>query len=99
MENLNFDEKVKKLNDIQNSKGYMTELTKIDDQTYELMEYNCPIFAVAKEYKSACACETQMFKEVLGTEQVKRVTCKTEDGDHCRFIFINQIVPEQVKQV
>lgn len=99
MENLNFDAKVKKLNDIQNSKGYMAEITKIDDQTYELMEYNCPIFAVANEYKSACACETQMFKEVLGTKHVKRVTCKTENGDHCRFLIKDEVNLEVVKQV
>lgn len=87
MENLDFDEKVRKLNDLQNSKGYMTQLSKIDDRTYELTEHNCPIFVVAKEYTRACACETQMFKEVLGTENVRRVTCKTENGDHCRFLL------------
>lgn len=98
MQNKTFDEKVRELNNIQNTKGYMTALTKIDDQTYELVEYNCPIITVAKEYSKACSCETQMFKEVLGTENVKRVTCKTENGDHCRFLIKDNFHQEHANQ-
>lgn len=99
IENLSFDEKIRKLNDIQNSKGYMAELSKVDDHTYELIEYNCPIIAVAKEYKKACACETEMFKEVLGTEQVRRVTCKTENGEHCRFLIRDNSFVEHTNRI
>jgi predicted ArsR family transcriptional regulator len=87
MNDKNFAEKVQQLKEIQVKKGYMAELNKIDDNTYELIEYNCPIFTVAKQYKKACNCETNMFKNVLGTEDVKRVTCKTDDEDHCRFLI------------
>ncbi|MCY7859347.1 transcriptional regulator [Bacillus sonorensis] len=81
-------EKIEELTTIQNGKGYMADVTKIDDETYEIVEHNCPIFAVAKEFKKACACETEMFKKVLGTEQVKRLTCRADDGDHCRFLVL-----------
>lgn len=87
MKDKNFEEKVEELKKIQLSKGYMAGVKKINDETYELIEYNCPIFTVAKEYKQACNCETNMFKKVLGTEQVKRVTCKTDNEDHCRFLI------------
>jgi predicted ArsR family transcriptional regulator len=87
MQNKNFGEKVHKLKEIQLKKGYMAELNKLNDDTYELIEYNCPIFTVAKQYKMACTCETNMFKNVLGTQHVKRVTCKTDDEDHCRFLI------------
>lgn len=90
MHDKNFAEKVQQLKEIQVKKGYMAELNKIDDNTYELIEYNCPIFTVAKQYKKACTCETNMFKNVLGTEDVKRVTCKTDDEDHCRFLITAQ---------
>lgn len=91
MHNKSFSEKVVELKNIQISKGYMAELNKIDEHTYEFIEYNCPILAVAKEYTHACSCETNMFKKVLGTDEVNRLTCKTEGGDHCRFIMkINQ---------
>lgn len=87
MQNKNFAEKVQELKEIQLKKGYMAELNKLDENTYELIEYNCPIFTVASQYKQACTCETNMFKNVLGTEHVKRVTCKTDNEDHCRFLI------------
>ncbi|MFD2657561.1 helix-turn-helix transcriptional regulator [Gracilibacillus thailandensis] len=78
-------EKMRDIVHIQNEKGYMAELSQHDDDQFEIVEYNCPIFAVAKEFHIACRCETSMFKKVLGTENVERVQCKTEGNNHCRF--------------
>lgn len=86
MQNKKYEEKIEELKNIQNSKGYMADLTKLNNETFELIEHNCPILAVAQEFKKACACETEMFKKVLGTENVKRTTCRADNGDHCRFI-------------
>ncbi|MGP4065752.1 helix-turn-helix transcriptional regulator [Oceanobacillus sp. M65] len=85
MQKKSHQERIQELQTIQNEKGYMADITKIDDNSYELIEYNCPIMAVAKEYKVACKCETSMFKNVLQTENVNRTSCKTEGNDHCRF--------------
>ncbi|WP_102275050.1 helix-turn-helix transcriptional regulator [Cytobacillus massiliigabonensis] len=87
MKHKNFEEKIVELKNIQIKKGYMADVTRIDNKTFELVEYNCPIFAVAKEYKKACSCETEMFKEVLGTSNVKRLTCKADNDAHCRFLI------------
>lgn len=80
-------DKIHEISRIQNEKGYMASVTKINDHSYELVEYNCPIFAVANEFKVACHCETEMFKNILETDQVRRVCCKTEGDDHCKFLF------------
>ncbi|MGX4668933.1 helix-turn-helix transcriptional regulator [Cerasibacillus sp. JNUCC 74] len=80
-------EKIKELKTIQNEKGYMADVAKIGTNKYELIEYNCPILAVASEYKVACHCETSLFQKVLQTEDVKRTSCKTEGNDHCRFLI------------
>ncbi|HFK1549116.1 TPA: helix-turn-helix transcriptional regulator [Bacillus albus] len=72
---------------IQNDKGYMAELTKIDNDSYELTEYNCPIFPVASHFKKACSFETAMFQNVLGTKQVERVSCQTAGETHCEFLI------------
>ena len=80
-------QKIEILKSIQDQKGYMADFTKIDNNTYEIIEYNCPIFAVANSFKQACACETELFKEVLGTDNVKRITCKTDSDHHCRFLI------------
>ncbi|MDQ0268338.1 helix-turn-helix transcriptional regulator [Cytobacillus purgationiresistens] len=79
------EEKIAELVKIQNEKGYMADVDQVDEQTYELTEYNCPILTVASSYKTACHCETQMLKSVLDTDQVNRVNCKTEGNDHCKF--------------
>ncbi|WP_316568216.1 metalloregulator ArsR/SmtB family transcription factor [Neobacillus sp. YIM B06451] len=78
-------DKIKEIVSLQNEKGYMAAATKIDDHTYELVEYNCPILAVANQYKTACKCETQMLKNVLKTENINRISCKADEDDHCRF--------------
>ncbi|MFD1739028.1 helix-turn-helix transcriptional regulator [Bacillus salitolerans] len=80
-------EKIKEIANIQNEKGYMASVTQMDDHTFELVEYNCPIYSIAKEYKVACQCETNMFKRVLETDTVQRVSCKTEGDNHCTFLF------------
>ncbi|NHM30647.1 helix-turn-helix transcriptional regulator [Neobacillus terrae] len=80
-------EKLHELTDIQNEKGYMAELTRVDENTFELTEYNCPIFSVAKEYKVACRCETELFKNILGTERINRSCCQTDGYSHCKFLF------------
>ncbi|SFL94123.1 Predicted transcriptional regulator, ArsR family [Gracilibacillus orientalis] len=79
-------EKMQDMINIQNEKGYMADLYQHDEKQFEIVEYNCPIFAVAKEFHIACQCETSMFKKVLGTTQVERVQCKTEGNNHCRFM-------------
>ncbi|GEN86917.1 metalloregulator ArsR/SmtB family transcription factor [Oceanobacillus sp. FSL W8-0428] len=79
-------DKINELSKIQTEKGYMTNLSQIGQNKYELIEYNCPIFAVANDFKTACTCETQMFKNVLGTDNVKRVCCKSDGDNYCKFL-------------
>jgi len=100
MANKEPQQKIEALRDIQDEKGYMAEFTKIDDNTYEIIEYNCPISAVANSFKQACACETELFKEVLGTDDVKRITCKADNDHHCRFLikFKNTLSEENANQ-
>ncbi|TYS14134.1 transcriptional regulator [Rossellomorea vietnamensis] len=80
-------DKVLEIEKIQNEKGYMAKANQIDENTFELIEYNCPILAIANNFKTACKCETEMFKKVLGTEEIKRVSCKTEGNKHCKFLI------------
>ncbi|UOQ84151.1 helix-turn-helix transcriptional regulator [Gracilibacillus salinarum] len=78
-------EKMQHMINIQNEKGYMAELKQEDDLHFEMVEYNCPIFSVARAYNVACQCETNMFKQVLGTENIERTQCKTDGDNHCKF--------------
>lgn len=78
-----FEERLMRLAEVQDQKGYMTEIIVNEDQ-YLLREHNCPIANVAKEYKIACQCELEMFKEVLQTE-VARVNCYADGERYCSF--------------
>lgn len=80
-------EKIAEIAKIQEEKGYMAKVNRIDDHTFELIEYHCPIFSVAQEFTIACGCETNMFKNVFGTDQVQRIRCKTDGDPHCKFLF------------
>ncbi len=83
--NLSGSDKIRELVHIQNEKGYMADFSQLKEDSFELVEHNCPILAVAKEYTVACNCETRMFQEVLKNAKVTRTSCKTE-GDHaCKF--------------
>jgi predicted ArsR family transcriptional regulator len=85
MEHKSNPDKMKELVHIQNEKGYMADVSQLDLNTFELIEYNCPILAVANEYKVACKCETQLLKNVLKTDRVVRKACKTDGDHHCKF--------------
>lgn len=80
-------DKMKELVGIQNEKGYMAEVQQLDHNTYELVEHNCPILAVANQFKIACHCETTMLKKVLNTDTINRTTCKTDGDNHCKFLI------------
>ncbi|MGG0740695.1 helix-turn-helix transcriptional regulator [Niallia taxi] len=86
MDSKDTSQRMKEIVTIQNEKGYMAELNQLEDNTYELIEYNCPILEVAKEFKIACKCETEMLKDVLRPESIDRTCCRTEGSSHCRFL-------------
>ena len=71
MEHKSNSDKIKELVRIRNEKGYMANISQLEPNTYELIEYNCPILSVAHEYNVACSCETQMLKNVLKTNQIQ----------------------------
>lgn len=81
------EEMVETLKDIQIEKGYMADVIKIDDNQFELIEHNCPIYEVSKKFRQACNCETNMFKEVLNTNNVQRTSCKVDGDNHCHFLI------------
>lgn len=80
-------EKAAALEKQQNARNYMSELKKINDQTFELNEYNCPILAVARQFKLACSRETELIEAVLGEVHVERTMCQADGDRHCRFLI------------
>lgn len=79
-----FEDKVSKLADLQNERGYLTKLEAKEDGTFELLEFNCPIAQVSRVFPQTCSCETNVFRRVLGAD-VERNECLAEGGSCCVF--------------
>jgi predicted ArsR family transcriptional regulator len=85
MMGLSFEERIEELAKIQNSKGYMAKWEKDEEGNFIIIEDNCPISEIAKEYNKACACELSLFQKLLGTNKVERTQCLAKGGERCVY--------------
>ncbi len=78
--------RVRELAALRDHEGYMAEVHGGAKGRYELLEYNCPIVAVAEKYWEACKVENEMFRRLLGADV--DTTHRVVAGDHvCRFLI------------
>src|SRR2546425_8726813 len=78
--------RVEKLAKIRDEGGYMAEVGAARKNTFELLEHNCPIYAIADKYSEACSVERDLFQKLLraDVETSHRVVA----GDAvCRFLI------------
>jgi predicted ArsR family transcriptional regulator len=75
-----FVEKLEELARLRDEAGYMAVL-RHREGSFVLSEHHCPIYAIAQRFPAACACETELFKQVLDTN-VERET-RLVDGEPC----------------
>lgn len=81
-------ERVEQLVDVQSENGYMAEFSAPEnDDTITFEQYNCPIAAIADRYDRPCHYELELFKEVLGTDQIERVECIAKGGKSCKYVI------------
>ncbi len=79
-------EKVETLAEIRDEGGYMAELGPSRKNAFELLEYNCPIRAIAGKYGEACTVEIELFKNLLHADV--DATHRVVAGDAvCRFMI------------
>jgi len=78
--------RVRELAQLRDREGYMAEMRRGAKGRYELLEYNCPIVAVAEKYWEACKVENEMFRRLLRADV--DTTHRVVAGDHvCRFLI------------
>lgn len=82
-----FSDRIEQLSKIRNKEGYMVELKMMPgEDVYELLEYNCPILAVANDYFESCIVEQELFEDLLDANV--KTTHRTIDGNNvCRFLI------------
>jgi predicted ArsR family transcriptional regulator len=86
LDGLNPDDKIMMLSRMRDEEGYLSNWKKIDDNTYELVEFNCPILGISMRYSEACRAESDMFRSTTDAEI--DVTHRVIDGSKaCRFLI------------
>ncbi len=77
---------VDNLRTLRNSDGYMAEIKKLSERTFELCEYNCPILQISEKYSEACNSERELFQDLLGAE-IESTHRIISGAKTCRFVI------------
>lgn len=80
------EKRVEALADFREEENYYPELKSTGNGTYELLEFNCPIYRISKRIGAACSLETQLFSSVLDMD-VSSTHRQVDGGDVCRFLI------------
>lgn len=94
----NFSEKIKSLIQFQESKGYMVEYTELADGSYEIKNYNCPIYSLASKYKQICQNEDVMYNSLFPQSDVVVQSCITDGENCCSWLITNPEMELQVEK-
>jgi predicted ArsR family transcriptional regulator len=80
----NRTEQVTELAAILTEQGYMCECEQLPNGEMVLIEHNCPVDCVARDYRQACEHELKLYEDVLGIPLVREETI-SEGGICCRY--------------
>ncbi len=83
---LDQDKKIEALVKLREDENYFPEHNKLNNQTDELLEYNCPIFRISNRFGIACSLETSLFSSVLDMD-VKSTHRQVDGSGLCRFLI------------
>jgi predicted ArsR family transcriptional regulator len=74
-------EQVSTLATILIEQGYMCEYEQLEDGSFLLTEYNCPIDCIARHHPQLCAHEIQLYEDLIGAPILRESTIA--QGSHC----------------
>lgn len=89
MEDASFPEKVEKLIDYQEEKGYMIEIETKETGDIELKNFNCPIYHLASNYQIICTNEKEMYRSLFPESEITSSSCMTKGGKYCCWQITN----------
>ena len=91
VEGLDFEGRVRAVARQFNDRGYVTDVERLDDGSYRIVEHNCPIREVAVRFPRVCQEEQRIYGEVTGgtvDNQCRRIA---SGGAACEY----RIVPSR----
>lgn len=93
MRGKNLDDKVNELAILRRNADYYPEVKRAQGN-FELIEYNCPILSISKNFGVACSMETKMFSQVLDAN-VKSTHRQVNGYSACRFLISRKSKEEE----
>jgi len=70
---------------IRDEEGYVATHHRCGRMSFELLEHNCPILAIAERFGEACEVERRLFRDLLGASVTVSHRAVAGDGV-CRFL-------------
>ncbi len=80
------EDRVNELLRIREEENYFPELKSTGKGTFELLEFNCPIYKISRKFGLACSLETRLFSSVLDAK-VSSTHRQVDGSDVCRFLI------------
>jgi predicted ArsR family transcriptional regulator len=77
-------DQVAELAAILTEQGYMCDWEQLPGRGFALIEHNCPVDCVAREYHQTCSHELMLYEDILGVPLVREETI-SEGGSCCRY--------------
>ena len=85
LDGLSFEARVAEVARVLDEDGYLAEVERADDGTFQIREHNCAILAVAQRYGHACGAEIAFLREVLPDADVTRVSHILTGATACTY--------------
>jgi predicted ArsR family transcriptional regulator len=77
-------EQVALLASILAEQGYMCEHEQLEDGSFLLIEYNCPVDCIARQHPQLCMQELQLYEDLIGVP-IERESTIAQGGHCCRY--------------
>ncbi|MDW7981489.1 MAG: metalloregulator ArsR/SmtB family transcription factor [Thermomicrobium sp.] len=74
-------ERVRRLAEALDALGYYATWERVDDRTFRLCQYHCPIRQVAANFPITCDAEAELYRTLLRADVERR--CHIASGDAC----------------
>jgi DeoR family suf operon transcriptional repressor len=80
-----FADQVAELTKILDEDGYLAAVEVMDDGSYRIVEHNCAILEVARNYGHACSSELEFIRKALPAASVERVQHMMAGAHVCAY--------------
>jgi DeoR family suf operon transcriptional repressor len=80
-----FDDRVRDLATILDEDGYLADCERGEDGTWRVVEHNCAILDVARQYGNACVSEIAFLREAMPDAEIERVAHMIAGAHVCAY--------------